>query len=632
MISENMKRFLFLFFALSMAIVAIADKYTVLNGVMYTIGKDGTATASSVKKKDPKLITLQIPSIISLDNTNVLVTEIATKGFNGCKKLKSVVLPNSIRKIGADAFKDCTSLETLVLPDQTEVELAPVNFGTGGNGPFKGCKKLSVIKGYNTLLPDYVLSTALKDCYDVPFSYNINTGGSESTDIRSDINIVIPSFSEFAELKIKQPMEKWEKRKPYESSAEYMERVTDASREAKLKEYLTQVREEYLTMYAPHGIAGTIEYYDPDYNVFTVDTYSYGELYAKVPKDEAERFQTNWNKVKLEPRFGILGDRLAVLSCTFMLDGKIYQSESTYTDETESGYKAMLRPLSELLAENTVANLPASNQEVGSAKAPKVVDPVDIRIPATGVKDNRTFALVVGNEHYQGNIKGVPYAANDAEIFAKYCKKTLGLPEANVRLITDATMGQLTNAIEELKNKVKATNGEGRIIFYYSGHGKPDDKDRQAYMVPVDASPYSNRTNYSLSELYKELGEADARLVTVFLDACFSGATRNDDMLVAARAMRQVPREETPLGNMVVFSAASDAETAYPVESKSHGVFTYALLDKLQSTEGKVTLGELADHITKTVTEISLDSNRPQNPKVMVSPALPEWSGIQLRK
>lgn len=609
-----------------------ADNSMVLNGVRYTIRKDGTALASSIKAKDSKLVSLQIPTMLRVNNTAYQVTEIAREGFEGCRNLKSVVLPNSIRKIGADAFRGCTSLEYVVMPDQAEIEIMPIIFGIGGNGPFKGCKNLTIIKGNNIALPDYVLSSALKNCDDVPFVYSINTGGNTPKAIYTDPNAIIPPFSEYAEAKVKRPMEMWEKRKPYESSAEYMERVTDASREAKLKEYLAQAREEYLTMYAPQGIAGTIEYYDPDYNVFTIDTRSYGELYAKVPKDEAERFQTNWNKVKLEPRFGILGDRLAVLSCTFMLDGNIYQSESTYTDETESGYRAMLRPLSELLAENTVATAQVSNQEEGAAKAPKVVDPVDIRIPATGVKDNRTFALVVGNEHYQGNIKGVPYAANDAEIFAKYCKKTLGLPEANVRLITDATMGQLTSAIEELKNKVKATNGEGRIIFYYSGHGKPDDKDRQAYMVPVDASPYSNRTNYSLSELYRELGEAGAKLVTVFLDACFSGATRNDDMLVAARAMRQVPREETPLGNMVVFSAASDAETAYPIESKSHGIFTYALLDKLQRTEGKVTLGELADHITKTVTEISLDANRPQNPKVLVSPVLPEWREIQLRK
>lgn len=627
-----MNRIAILAVSLAVALPAIGDNSMVLNGVKYTIEKDRWATASAVKAKDPKLEILQIPTLININNTSVFVYRIAKNGFRGCPNLRSVVLPNSIKYIGADAFSDCRNLESAILPDETTVEILPTNFGSGGNGPFKGCTKLSAIRGNNSTLPDYVLTDALKECYEVPFTYNMSKGNTENiTAVYSQSGNDVPSFSKFAETKVKQPMEMWEKRKPYESSSEYKDRVTDASREAKLKELLAQAREEYLAMYAPAGISGTVEYYDPDYNVFTIDTHSFGEIYAKVPKDEAETFRNRWNAVRMMPRFGILGDRLAVLSCSFSLDGKTYVSESTYTDETESGYKNMLRPLSELLAENTVGVTDTSAPSTATT-VKRVVDPVDLKIPATGVKDNRTFALIIGNEHYQGNIKSVPYAANDAEIFSKYCRRTLGLPEANVKLITDATLGQLTSAIEEIKHKAKALKGEARIIFYYSGHGKPDDNDRQAYMVPVDASPYSNRTNYSLSELYRELAEADAKLVTVFLDACFSGATRNDDMLVAARAMRQVPREETPLGNMVVFTAASDAETAYPIESKSHGVFTYALLDKLQTTEGKVSLGELADHIMRSVTDLSLSANRPQNPKVLVSPALSDWSSISLRK
>lgn len=617
-----MNRFVIFAAVAAVALPAIGENSMVLNGVKYTIENDGTATASAVKSKDSRIEEIQVPEMLNINGWTVSVTRIAKNGFKGCPNLKSVVLPNSIKQIGADAFTGCKNLQSIVLPDKTSIEIVPLNFGTGGNGPFKGCTSLTSIRGINTLLPEYVLSDALRDCADVPFTYTSTT----PTEV-----IQAPPFSEFAESMVREPMEMWEKRKPYESSVEYMERVTDASREAKLKDLLAQAREEYLNRYAPSGISGTVEYYDPDYNVFTIDTHSYGEIYAKVPKDEAEDFRKRWNAVRVIPRFGILGDRLAVLSCTFSLDGKTYNSESTYTDETESGYKTMLRPLSELLAENTAASAPAA-QAAPARPAQKVVDPVDLRIPATGVKDTHTFALVIGNEHYQGNIKGVPYAANDADIFAKYCRRTLGLPDANVKLLKDATLGQLTSAIEEIKNKAKSLKGDARIIFYYSGHGKPDDNDRQAYMVPVDASPYSNRTNYSLSELYRELAEADAELVAVFLDACFSGATRNDDMLVAARAMRQVPREETPLGNMVVFTAASDAETAYPIDEKSHGVFTYALLDKLQTTEGKVSLGDLADHITRSVTDLSLSANRPQNPKVLVSPALPAWSEIQLRK
>lgn len=246
-----------------------------------------------------------------------------------------------------------------------------------------------------------------------------------------------------------------------------------------------------------------------------------------------------------------------------------------------------------------------------------------------GLTDRNTFALVIGNEHYLGNIKEVPYANNDAEIFARYCRKTLGLSDANVRMLKDATLGQLANAIEELRNKA-ASVSDARIIFYYSGHGKPDDKDRQAYLVPVDASPYSNRTNYSLSDLYRELGEASANMTLVFLDACFSSATRTDDMLVAARAVRIVPREGAPTGNMVVFSAASEAETAYPIEDKGHGLFTYAVLSKLRETAGNVSLGELADAVTEYVTSSSLMSNRPQHPGVKVSPTLANWESLPL--
>lgn len=613
---------------MAVVLTAVAEKI-VLNGVAYKI-KDGHAIAAAIKPKDAKLEVVQIPAMITHKGQNVIVSEIAFQGFMKCPNLRSIILPNTIQVIGMDAFRGCKKLETAILPDETQVKISPQFFGAGGNGPFKGCVNLKSIRGNNILLPDYVLSDALRECSEVPFVYENKLEQVTQSSGFSGIPGNAPLFSEFAETKVKQPMERWEKRKPYESADEYMTRVTDAKREAKLKEFLTKAREEYLKTYSPASITGTLGYYDADYNVFTVDTYSFGEIYPKVPKDEAERFKQNWSNVIMQPRFGILNDRLAVLSCEFVLGNKTYASESVYNDDSDSGYSRMLKPLSELLAENTTGN--SGNEAMTQENVmQKAVDPVDLQIPSTGITDRYTFALVVGNEHYQGNIKSVPYAANDAEIFALYCTKTLGLPVGNVTLLTDATMGQLTNAIEEIKNKAKARKGESRIIFYYSGHGKPDDNDKQAYMVPVDASPYSNRTNYSLSELYSELGSSGAKLVTVFLDACFSGATRTDDMLVAARAMRQVPREDVPGSNMVVFSAASDTETAHPLEEKSHGVFTYCLLEKLRASEGKVSLGELAEDIDRNVTDFSLSKNRPQTPKVLVSPTLPDWRELPLR-
>lgn len=83
---------------------------------------------------------------------------------------------------------------------------------------------------------------------------------------------------------------------------------------------------------------------------------------------------------------------------------------------------------------------------------------------------------------------------------------------------------------------------------------------------------------YSLAKLYPELSELEARSVYVFLDACFSGAQRDGETLASVRGVTLKPQPASPRGNMVVFSAASDDETALPYEDKGHGLFTYYLL------------------------------------------------------
>ena len=58
---------------------------------------------------------------------------------------------------------------------------------------------------------------------------------------------------------------------------------------------------------------------------------------------------------------------------------------------------------------------------------------VDTKIPVgSGVKGN-TYVLIVGNENYKHE-ESVPFALNDAEVFALYCEKTLGVPEKNIKL------------------------------------------------------------------------------------------------------------------------------------------------------------------------------------------------------
>lgn len=80
-------------------------------------------------------------------------------------------------------------------------------------------------------------------------------------------------------------------------------------------------------------------------------------------------------------------------------------------------------------------------------------------------------------------------------------------------------------------------------------------------------------------------------------------------MLASARGVAIKVKQATPVGNIVVFSAAQGDETAYPYKEKEHGLFTYYLLKKLQETKGNVTLGELSDYIKTQVERQSIVIN-----------------------
>jgi uncharacterized caspase-like protein len=129
------------------------------------------------------------------------------------------------------------------------------------------------------------------------------------------------------------------------------------------------------------------------------------------------------------------------------------------------------------------------------------------------------------------------------------------------------------------------------------------------------------------------LGALNARAVYVFLDACFSGAKRDGGMLASARGVALKSKKEDPQGNMVIFSAASDDETAFPYQEKGHGLFTYYLLKKLQESKGNVTLSELGNYVTTQVKQQSVVVNRKtQTPTVTPSASLADtWRNLKLK-
>ena len=207
------------------------------------------------------------------------------------------------------------------------------------------------------------------------------------------------------------------------------------------------------------------------------------------------------------------------------------------------------------------------------------------------------------------------------------------MPEKNVRTYGNATYAGFVQAINDIKKIAEAYNGDLSVVFYYAGHGIPNEATKDAYLLPVDADGKQMDVCYSVGKLYKELGALKAKNVVVFMDACFSGAQRGEGMLASARGVALKAKAETPQGNMVVFSAASGDETAYPYKEKGHGLFTYFLLKKLQESKGDCTLGELGEYIQTNVRQQSVVVNRKsQTPTVISSTSLGDsWKNLKLK-
>lgn len=447
----------------------------------------------------------------------------------------------------------------------------------------------------------------------------------------------IPGYSQFAKSYIEKKISIWQTKDPYETVEEYKERVTESKREEKVKALLKEAEANYINSYAGSVQLSDMQLkpYDADNQVFLIQS-RFGEVILPVPREnnEAKIFASNWNGMQLkEPKFFINNDRLALSSVTFVTPmGNSYcYSDKASLNYTETSVDMHFDAIDYgSLAQTGTSASPASRVQKNEIKIGS--SDVDINIPEAKVDNNKTFAVIISNENYSMVTK-VPMALSDGKTFSRYCEKTLGMPQNNIRFYPDASYGTMLRAMRDIKDIASAYSGDIQIVFYYAGHGIPNEATKDAYLLPIDADGTQTEGCYPLSKLYAELGSLSAKSVVVFLDACFSGAKRDGGMLASARGVALKAKKEDPKGNMVIFSAASDDETAFPYKEKGHGLFTYFLLKKLQETKGNVTLQELGNYITTNVKQQSVVVNRKvQTPTVSSSVSLTEsWKTLKLK-
>ncbi|MDE6523237.1 MAG: caspase family protein [Muribaculaceae bacterium] len=428
--------------------------------------------------------------------------------------------------------------------------------------------------------------------------------------------IAAPSYQEFAKNFIEGKLGDWAKKGEFEKIDDYQKRVTEGGLQSEYQKLKAQAEKEYLDKYAFSFVPRDLELqpYDATNETYLITT-PYGDATIKVPlkNKEAEMFKSAWTNNNVEiraPRYMIDNDKLAIASITFKTaNGKSY----SYDSSKASTYQT---PDVKINLDNYLkqtASTQTTSSKPGNAKIIAKTSDVDKDIPETGKKNNNTFAFIVANENYK-NVANVASALHDGQTFSEYCEKTLGIPKSQIIFLTDATFGDFWSEFENLKGRITNRPEDIDVILYYSGHGLPDDNTKEAYLMPVDAQPQHSRTMIKLQEVYDGLGKLPNASVYAFMDACFSGSSREsgqkDTPVVAARGVALKHKDVEPAGNVFVLSAASAQQTAFPYEEKDHGMFTYWLLKKLQDSKGGANLEDITTFVTDKVSGTSQEINR----------------------
>ncbi len=243
----------------------------------------------------------------------------------------------------------------------------------------------------------------------------------------------------------------------------------------------------------------------------------------------------------------------------------------------------------------------------------------DLPVMQTKLNKN-SYAIVIGIEKYRQKLPNADHAVNDAKIMTEYLTKVMGYPEGNVVTLLNEHATNVDFAKYFEKWLLNNVDKDSTVFIYYSGHGAPNVKTGDAYLVPYDGDPsFIEQTGYPLKRLYESLHKLPAKEIIVALDSCFSGAGGKSVIAQGARPLVMNLEQDFQLSkNMIVMSASSGDQISSSYEEKGHGLFTYFLLKGIK--DGITEVGELFDYLKPNVRSIARKTlNNEQTPQ-LISP------------
>lgn len=243
------------------------------------------------------------------------------------------------------------------------------------------------------------------------------------------------------------------------------------------------------------------------------------------------------------------------------------------------------------------------------------------------MNDNKV-ALIIGIENYADIVKA-SYAKADAQYFGEYSSKALGIKSNNIKVLVDeeATFIKINKVLKKwLKSKIIKDKTE--LVIFYAGHGLASKDGKELYLLPQDGdADLLSISSISRTALFNEIKDLKPKSVTIFLDACYTGSSRDNEILLAdARPVKIVADEEQDVpNNFTIFSASKNSQISSGLKKAKHGIFSYFLMKGLEGNadtnkDNKITNGELLSYLDLNVSQKAAELGREQNPSLSGDP------------
>lgn len=294
---------------------------------------------------------------------------------------------------------------------------------------------------------------------------------------------------------------------------------------------------------------------------------------------------------------------------------------------------ALTLPIPLLVGTNEIEIAAVNTQGIESAKQA-------ITVERTGAPPaaRTLYVAAIGVSDYKDQRFNLTYAAKDAQDLAELLKQ-------KKRRYTQIEVRQLTNGdvtkekIASLAGFFAASKPEDGAVLFVAGHGLVDDNlDYYFATHDVDfAAPAARGVAYE--QLEALLDEIPARDKLVLMDTCHSGEIDKESMQIAKletgvvqaravgrglvkkklgakndeafRSMQDLFADFRRGSGATVISSAGGAEYAFESAEWKNGVFTYALLQALNTKDAAISVDDLRGRVVDRVKALTAGQQTP---------------------